>query len=207
MWIQTDKGKYRSSDDRFTLTKIDSINWELFDVQTKDTYSAKNTYCKQHAEGVLRREAPKTTNTACYPQRSPYKPRSKSTSHSKRTIHTAKRLWSVLTSDMNHCMFTGSADIERHHVFGGISSVKANSEKYGSERDEKGKFQPGNKAATQRGPNKVSAKVRESIVNFLENNVDAIQESFDELKPKEKLNKLWQQLKRKQQPVNLMQLL
>lgn len=131
MWIQTDKGKYRSSDDRFTLTKIDSINWELFDIQTEDTYSAKNTYCKQRAEGVLRREAPKTTNTACYPQRSPYKPRSKSTSHSKRTIHTAKRLWSVLTSDMDHCMFTGSADIERHHVFGGISSVKANSEKYG----------------------------------------------------------------------------
>lgn len=61
------------------------------------------------------------------------------------------------------------------------------SEEYGKERDENGKFKPGNKAATQRGPNKVSAKVRESIVNFLENNVDAIQESFDELKPKEKL--------------------
>ena len=129
MWIQTDKGKYRSSDDRFTLTKIDSINWELFDVQTEDTYSAKNAYCKQRAEGVLRREAPRTINTARRTQKSLYKPHSKSASHSKR--HASKRLWSVLTPDMDHCMFTGSADVERHHVFGGISSVKANSERYG----------------------------------------------------------------------------
>ena len=50
-----------------------------------------------------------------------------------------------------------------------------------------GKFTEGNKAAVGRGPNKVSTKVKESIVNFLEKNVDAIQESFDELKPKEKL--------------------
>jgi len=48
-------------------------------------------------------------------------------------------------------------------------------------------FQKGNKAAANRGPNHVSAKVKESIVNFLENNIDAIQESFDELRPKDKL--------------------
>lgn len=60
-------------------------------------------------------------------------------------------------------------------------------EEYGSERDEKGKFQPGNKVAAARGGNKVSTKVKESIVAFLENNVDSIQESFNTLKPKEKL--------------------
>ncbi len=60
------------------------------------------------------------------------------------------------------------------------------SEQYGEDRGDT-RFKPGNKAAANRGPNKVSSKVRESIVNFLENNVDAIQESFDELKPKEKL--------------------
>lgn len=60
-------------------------------------------------------------------------------------------------------------------------------EEYGTERGENGKFQPGNKAAQGRGQNKVSTKVRESIVAFLEKNVDAIQESFDTLKPKEKL--------------------
>ena len=60
-------------------------------------------------------------------------------------------------------------------------------EEYGVDRDNKGKFQPGNKAASSRGPNKVSSKVRDSIVQFLEDNIDAIQESFDHLKPKEKL--------------------
>ena len=40
-----------------------------------------------------------------------------------------KRLHSVLTDDMDHCMFTGCAPVERHHVFGG--SNKKLSEKYG----------------------------------------------------------------------------
>jgi hypothetical protein len=62
------------------------------------------------------------------------------------------------------------------------------SEQYGIERDDKGKFKPGNKAATNRGANRVSMKVKESIVNFLELNIDAVQESFDTLKPKEKLD-------------------
>lgn len=61
------------------------------------------------------------------------------------------------------------------------------SEEYGKERNKDGKFTAGNKAASNRGGNKVSTKVKESIVNFLENNVDAIQESFDKLKPREKL--------------------
>lgn len=60
------------------------------------------------------------------------------------------------------------------------------SEQYDKDRDDT-RFKPGNKAAANRGPNKVSTKVRESIVNFLEDNVDAIQDSFDKLKPKEKL--------------------
>lgn len=51
-----------------------------------------------------------------------------------------------------------------------------------------GKFTEGNKAAAGRGPNKISAKVKESIVSFLEANVDQIQDSFDELKAKEKLD-------------------
>jgi hypothetical protein len=40
-----------------------------------------------------------------------------------------KRLFSVFTDDMDHCMFTGYAPVERHHIFGG--SNKAKSEKYG----------------------------------------------------------------------------
>lgn len=30
-----------------------------------------------------------------------------------------KRLWSVFTDDMDHCYFTGSPCVERHHIFGG----------------------------------------------------------------------------------------
>lgn len=41
----------------------------------------------------------------------------------------SKRLWSVFTEDMNHCYFTGTAPVERHHIFGGVN--RKNSEKYG----------------------------------------------------------------------------
>lgn len=40
-----------------------------------------------------------------------------------------KKLWSVFTDDMNHCIFTGSPVVERHHIFGGANRKK--SEKYG----------------------------------------------------------------------------
>ena len=37
-----------------------------------------------------------------------------------------KKLFSVFTDDMEHCMFTGCAPVERHHIFGG--SNRKNSE-------------------------------------------------------------------------------
>lgn len=40
-----------------------------------------------------------------------------------------KKLWSVFTNDMNHCLFTGSPVVERHHIFGGAFRKK--SEQYG----------------------------------------------------------------------------
>ncbi len=40
-----------------------------------------------------------------------------------------KRLWSIFTEDMEHCYFTGSPYVERHHVFGGHNRVR--SEGYG----------------------------------------------------------------------------
>lgn len=50
-----------------------------------------------------------------------------------------------------------------------------------------GKFLPGNGITRTGAGNKASQKVREAIVKFLEDNVDKIQESFDKLKPREKL--------------------
>lgn len=40
-----------------------------------------------------------------------------------------KRLKSVFTDDMDHCYFTGSCVVERHHIFGGPYRKK--SERYG----------------------------------------------------------------------------
>lgn len=41
----------------------------------------------------------------------------------------SKKLWSVFTDDMDHCIFTGTAPVERHHILGGCN--RKNSEKYG----------------------------------------------------------------------------
>lgn len=50
-----------------------------------------------------------------------------------------------------------------------------------------GKFTAGNPGKPKGAVTKVSAKVRESLVAFIEKNIDKVQESFDELTPKEKL--------------------
>lgn len=40
-----------------------------------------------------------------------------------------KKLFSVFTDDMDHCIFTCTSPVERHHIFGG--SNRKLSEKYG----------------------------------------------------------------------------
>ena len=43
----------------------------------------------------------------------------------------AKRLWSIFTDDMDHCYFTGSSVVERHHIFEGRQGFKKKSEARG----------------------------------------------------------------------------
>lgn len=43
----------------------------------------------------------------------------------------AKRLWSIFTEDMDHCMFTGIYGVERHHVFSHTHMERVLCEKYG----------------------------------------------------------------------------
>lgn len=43
----------------------------------------------------------------------------------------AKKLWSVFTDDMEHCYFTESPYIERHHIFEGRQGYKIKSENRG----------------------------------------------------------------------------
>lgn len=54
-------------------------------------------------------------------------------------------------------------------------------------RDKRGRFVPGNQEGKKRGENKVSQKTKESILNFLERNIDDIQHAYDSLKPADKL--------------------
>lgn len=58
----------------------------------------------------------------------------------------------------------------------------------GEIRDEKGKFTTGNPGKPKGAVVKVSVKVREAIVQFLEDNIDQVQSDFKALKsPKDRL--------------------
>jgi hypothetical protein len=62
------------------------------------------------------------------------------------------------------------------------------SETNGENRDKLGKFAPGNPGKPKGAVVKVSVKVREAIVNFLEDNIDQVQADFKALKtPKDRL--------------------
>ena len=37
----------------------------------------------------------------------------------------AKELWSIFTENMDTCIFTGSTQVERHHVFGSFNREKS----------------------------------------------------------------------------------
>lgn len=44
----------------------------------------------------------------------------------------AKKLWSIFTDDLDHCMYTGSPIVERHHCFYNMGGgMKKLCEKYG----------------------------------------------------------------------------
>src|SRR6187455_514425 len=56
-----------------------------------------------------------------------------------------------------------------------------------SGRDEKGRFGVGNPGKPKGAVSNASAKVKNAVVDFLERNTENIQDSFDKLKPAEKL--------------------
>lgn len=61
------------------------------------------------------------------------------------------------------------------------------SETNGEDRDSLGRFGKGNPGKPKGAVVKVSVKVREAIVKFLEDNMDTIQGDFDKMKPRERL--------------------
>jgi len=56
-----------------------------------------------------------------------------------------------------------------------------------SGRDDKGRFGAGNPGKPKGAVSNASSKVKQAVVDFLERNTENIQESFDKLKPSEKL--------------------
>ena len=42
-----------------------------------------------------------------------------------------KKLWSIFTEDMDHCMYTGAYGVDRHHIFSHTSKEIELSEDYG----------------------------------------------------------------------------
>lgn len=60
-------------------------------------------------------------------------------------------------------------------------------ENNGELRKEDGTFAKGNPGKPKGAVTKVSVKVKESIINFLEDNIDTIQTDFDQLRPRERL--------------------
>ena len=56
-----------------------------------------------------------------------------------------------------------------------------------TERDDKGRFGVGNPGKPKGAITHTSSKVKQAIVEFLERNTENIQDSFDKLKPAEKL--------------------
>lgn len=57
----------------------------------------------------------------------------------------AKKLWSIFTDDMDHCMFNGTSGVERHHCFGGFNRSKC--ENYGYIAPLSPKFHPNGASA------------------------------------------------------------
>lgn len=56
-----------------------------------------------------------------------------------------------------------------------------------TDRDEKGRFGMGNPGKPKGAASNASAKVKLAVVDFLERNTENIQETFDKLKPYEKM--------------------
>ena len=78
-----------------------------------------------------------------------------------------KKLWSVFTDDMDQCYFTGTAPVERHHIFGG--SRKKASEKYGFVIPLRPDLHP-NGAHAGSNSNKIDTKLKQMAQEYFEHN-------------------------------------
>lgn len=80
-----------------------------------------------------------------------------------------KKLKSVLTDDMDHCLFTGSPYIERHHVFGSYNRKR--SEKYGFIAPLGYDLHPNGARVNPEYGNKVDEFLKQSCQRYYEENI------------------------------------
>lgn len=78
-----------------------------------------------------------------------------------------KRLWSVFTDDMDRCYFTGTAPVERHHIWGGAN--RKNSEKYGFVLPLRPDLHP-NGAQASKNAAEIDLKLKQMAQEYFEKN-------------------------------------
>lgn len=98
-----------------------------------------------------------------------------------------KELWSIFTNNMNRCIYTGYEDpintpypqIERHHVFGGISSHRKASEKRGFIAPLRRDIHP-NGVHAQKGWQKTDLDLKQRCQRYYEEHYGTREEFMDE---------------------------
>ena len=80
----------------------------------------------------------------------------------------AKRLTSVFTEDMDTCIFTGSTQVERHHIFG--ASNRMLSELYGYVVPVRYDLHPNGARADQRYAKQIDTHLKQMAQNHFEEN-------------------------------------
>ena len=91
-----------------------------------------------------------------------------------------KRLFSILTDDLDHCMFTGYAPVERHHVYyrkgGGLKEL---CEKYGFIAPLRPDLHP-NGAHAGQSANLVDTKLKQMCQEYYEEHYGTREEFIEE---------------------------
>lgn len=80
----------------------------------------------------------------------------------------AKRLKSVFTDDMDHCIFTGSPVVERHHIFGGAS--RKYSETFGYVVPLRPDYHPNGTQATEYAMTEIDMQLKQMAQRHFEEN-------------------------------------
>lgn len=88
-----------------------------------------------------------------------------------------KQLWSVFTDDMDHCIYTGSPYVERHHIFGGYN--RSRSEKYGFVVPLRQDLHPNGVHASQSGK-LLDLKLKQMAQTYYEENIGTREEFIKE---------------------------